>query len=215
LTARASERNKSAVSKVAPKAMASSPFLMPFEASYFIHPTSGEMCSRKSAPEGSGEKHAAQFVHMSNYYAHGEGGLYSVNLRDFESIPIFFSEEEIEVLQAAIDERRRRTLAPEEERTLEPAEQSDYSPKLVECEFSEVRRTGKRARPRSLFACLETPKRRVGSLRSDGTRGRQRRKFSTRVRRKREGATAAPQRSQQRGPRRRGSQAQARDTQVP
>jgi hypothetical protein len=69
---------------------------------------------------------------MSNYYAHGKGRPYSVNLKDFESILLFFSEDEIEVLQAAIDERRRRTLAPDEECTLELAEQSDYSPKCLE-----------------------------------------------------------------------------------
>jgi hypothetical protein len=34
-----------------------------------------------------------------------------VDLRDFESILIFFSEDEIEELQAAIDERRSRRLA--------------------------------------------------------------------------------------------------------
>jgi hypothetical protein len=49
-----------------------------------------------------------------------------VDLRDFESIPSFFSEEEIEELQAAIDERRR-WLACEEEHSPEPPEQSDYS----------------------------------------------------------------------------------------
>ncbi len=46
----------------------------------------------------------------------------SVDLRDFESIPIFFSEEEIERLQTAIDERRSRRLALEEERPLNPAD---------------------------------------------------------------------------------------------
>jgi hypothetical protein len=53
-------------------------------------------------------------------------GRASVDLRDFESIPIYFSEEEMEELQAAIDERRRR-LACEEEHPPEPPEQSDYS----------------------------------------------------------------------------------------
>jgi hypothetical protein len=58
-----------------------------------------------------------------------------VDLRDFESILIFFSEEEIETLQAAIDERRsRRRAARDEQRSLEPAEQSDYSPNRVEGE---------------------------------------------------------------------------------
>jgi hypothetical protein len=49
-----------------------------------------------------------------------------VDLRDFESIPIYFSEVEMEELQAAIDERKRR-LACEEEHPTEPPEQSDYS----------------------------------------------------------------------------------------
>ncbi len=62
-----------------------------------------------------------------------------MDLRDFQSISIFFSEEEIEELQAAIDERRSRRLVLDEERSLKPAEQSDYSPKLVEDVFSEVR----------------------------------------------------------------------------
>jgi hypothetical protein len=62
-----------------------------------------------------------------------------VGLRDFESILIFFSEEEIETLQAAIDERRSRRPARDEQRSLEPAEQSDYSPNRVEGEvFAEL-----------------------------------------------------------------------------
>jgi hypothetical protein len=60
-----------------------------------------------------------------------------MDLRDFKSILIFFSEEEIEKLQAAVDERRRR-LTPNEARTLELAEQPDYSPNGVEGELSEV-----------------------------------------------------------------------------
>jgi hypothetical protein len=62
-----------------------------------------------------------------------------VDLRDFESIVIFFSEEEIERLQATIDKRRRGRLAPDEERKLESAKQSDYSPNVGEGAFSEVR----------------------------------------------------------------------------
>ncbi len=62
-----------------------------------------------------------------------------MDLRDFQSISIFFSEEEIEELQAAIDERRSRRLVLDEERSLNPAEQSDYSPKPVEDVLSEVR----------------------------------------------------------------------------
>jgi hypothetical protein len=61
-----------------------------------------------------------------------------VALRDFESILIFFSEEEIEKLQAAIDERRSRSsLARDEACSLEPAEQSE-SPNCVEQAFLEV-----------------------------------------------------------------------------
>jgi hypothetical protein len=45
-----------------------------------------------------------------------------VDLRDFESIVTFFGGEEIEELQAAIDERGRKRLTPDEERTLESAE---------------------------------------------------------------------------------------------
>ncbi len=60
-----------------------------------------------------------------------------MDLGDFESTLIFFSEEEIEKLQAAIDERRRsrrsrRRLALDEERSLNPAEQPDYSLNLAE-----------------------------------------------------------------------------------
>ncbi len=61
---------------------------------------------------------------------------YSVKLRDLQSISIFFSEEEIEELQAAIDKRRSRTLAPDEGHAVELAEQSNYSPKLVDGVFS-------------------------------------------------------------------------------
>jgi hypothetical protein len=60
-----------------------------------------------------------------------------VDLRDFESILICFSEEEIEKLQAAIDERRSRSsLGRNEECSLEPAEQSEL-PNCVEQRFSE------------------------------------------------------------------------------
>ena len=62
-----------------------------------------------------------------------------MDLSDFQSIPIFFSEEEIEKLQAAIDERRSRRAVLDEERLLKLAEQSDYSPNRVDVEvFPEV-----------------------------------------------------------------------------
>jgi hypothetical protein len=61
-----------------------------------------------------------------------------VDLRDFQSISIFFSKEEIEKLQTAIDERRSRRLVLDEERSLKLTEQSDYSPKLAEEVFPEV-----------------------------------------------------------------------------
>jgi hypothetical protein len=61
-----------------------------------------------------------------------------VDLRDFESIPTFFSEEEMAELQAAIDERRSRRLALEE-RSSEPAEQPDYSPDGAEAAFYDLR----------------------------------------------------------------------------
>jgi hypothetical protein len=56
----------------------------------------------------------------------------SVDLRDFESIPIFFSEEEIENLQAAIDKRRSRRLARNGEYCPGSVERPLYSPNLVE-----------------------------------------------------------------------------------
>ncbi len=46
-------------------------------------------------------------------------------MRDFESILIIFSEEEIEELQAAIEERRSRRLALDEEHALKLEERSD------------------------------------------------------------------------------------------
>jgi hypothetical protein len=61
-----------------------------------------------------------------------------VDLRDFESILTFFSEEEIEDLQAAIDERSSRRPALDEKRSPKPAEQSDYPPDDVEAAFSDV-----------------------------------------------------------------------------
>jgi hypothetical protein len=48
-----------------------------------------------------------------------------VDLKDFESILFFFSEEEIEKLQVAIEERRSRRLVLDEERSLKLAERSD------------------------------------------------------------------------------------------
>jgi hypothetical protein len=59
-----------------------------------------------------------------------------VNLRDFESILIFFSEEEIEELQGAID--KRRNLALDEESLRNLVKQSDYSANGVEAAFSEA-----------------------------------------------------------------------------
>ena len=50
-----------------------------------------------------------------------------MNLRDFESIFLFFSDEEIEELQAAIDERRSRRLARDGEEDLGAVEQPLYS----------------------------------------------------------------------------------------
>ena len=69
-------------------------------------------------------------------YAHAGRTFTSVNLRDFESILIFFSEEEIEELQAAID--KRRSLALDEESLSKRAEQSDYSTNGAEAVLSEV-----------------------------------------------------------------------------
>ena len=48
-----------------------------------------------------------------------------MNLRDFESILIYFSEEDIQELEAAI--AKRRNLASDEEGLPKLAEQSDYS----------------------------------------------------------------------------------------
>ncbi len=59
-----------------------------------------------------------------------------MNLRDFESILIFFSEEEIEDLQAAID--KRRSLAHYEYSLPKLAEQSDHSANCAQVVFSEV-----------------------------------------------------------------------------
>lgn len=59
-----------------------------------------------------------------------------MNLRDFESILIFFSEEEIEELQGAID--KRRSLALDEESLRNLVKQSDYSANGVEAAFSEA-----------------------------------------------------------------------------
>ncbi len=61
---------------------------------------------------------------------------YSVNLRDFESILIFFSEEEIEELQATIDNRRNQ--APGEESVPKLAEHSNYPANAVEAVLSEI-----------------------------------------------------------------------------
>jgi hypothetical protein len=61
-----------------------------------------------------------------------------VDLSDFESILLYFSEEEIEELQAAIDKRRSRKPALGQESSPKLAEQSDYSSNGVEAVFSEV-----------------------------------------------------------------------------
>jgi hypothetical protein len=59
-----------------------------------------------------------------------------MNLRDFESILYFFSEEEIEEVQAAID--KRRSLALDEESLRNLVMQSDHSAKGVEGVSPEV-----------------------------------------------------------------------------
>lgn len=69
----------------------------------------------------------------SSPYSAREGQA-SVDLRDFESILFFFSEEEIEKLQVAIEERRSGRLVLDKERSLNPAEPPDYSFNLVEDE---------------------------------------------------------------------------------
>jgi hypothetical protein len=61
-----------------------------------------------------------------------------VDLRDFESILLYFSQEEMEELQAAIDKRKSRRLALNDESSPKPAEQSDYSSNGVEAVFSEI-----------------------------------------------------------------------------
>jgi hypothetical protein len=71
-------------------------------------------------------------------HTHTERTFSSVDLRDFESIPTFFSEEEMAELQAAIDERRSRRLALGE-RSPEQAGQPDCSPDGVEAAFYDVR----------------------------------------------------------------------------
>jgi hypothetical protein len=58
----------------------------------------------------SEEKHAVQFVRMSNILRTQKGRA-GADLRAFESISIYFSEEEMEELQVAIDERRSWKLA--------------------------------------------------------------------------------------------------------
>jgi hypothetical protein len=75
---------------------------------------------RSLALEGRGET-----------YAQGKGQT-SADLRDFESIPIFFSEEEIGELQADIDEHRSRRLAREGEDRPESVEQPVYSLNVLE-----------------------------------------------------------------------------------
>jgi hypothetical protein len=53
-------------------------------------------------------------------------------LMDFESIPIFFSEEEIEELQADIDKRRSRRLAREGRSSGVGGAEPVYSPNVPE-----------------------------------------------------------------------------------
>jgi hypothetical protein len=55
-----------------------------------------------------------------------------VDLMDFESIPIFFSEEEIEELQADIDKRRSRRLAREGRSSGVGGAELVYSPNVPE-----------------------------------------------------------------------------------
>jgi hypothetical protein len=62
-----------------------------------------------------------------------------VDLRDFQSILLFFSEEEIEELQAAIDKRRSKRLSLTDENSPERAGQPDYSPNGVEAVFFDIR----------------------------------------------------------------------------
>jgi hypothetical protein len=61
--------------------------------------------------------------------------LSSVNLSDFESILIYFSDEEIEQLQAVID--KRRSLDSDQEGLSTPAEHSDYAATGAEAELRE------------------------------------------------------------------------------
>jgi hypothetical protein len=62
-----------------------------------------------------------------------------MDLRDFESILIFFREEEIEALLVAIEERRSRRLAHSGEGFRAWVEQPVYSSCVGESGFSEVR----------------------------------------------------------------------------
>jgi hypothetical protein len=89
---------------------------------------------RRLVLEGQ-EETSGLFVRMSNMRTR-EGAISSVNLRDFESILIFFSEEEIEELQVAIDKRRSPALA--EGNLPKLAEQSDHSANGVDAAFSEA-----------------------------------------------------------------------------
>ena len=70
---------------------------------------------------------------------HTEWTFSSVNLRDFDTVLIFFSEEEIEELQAAIDKRRSRRPARHGEDCPALLEQPVYSSNVRGEEFSEVR----------------------------------------------------------------------------
>jgi hypothetical protein len=73
---------------------------------------------------------------MRHHTNTGKRTFSGMNLRDFESILFFFSEEEIEELQAAIDKRSELVL--DEVSLPKLAEKSDYSANVVEGAFSEV-----------------------------------------------------------------------------
>jgi hypothetical protein len=86
--------------------------------------------------------HSCLFSQYGVGYGGAAYGRASVDLRDFESIFIFLSEEEMEELQAAIDERRSRRLACDGEDCSGSVEQPVYSPNVGEGEFLDVRQYG-------------------------------------------------------------------------
>jgi hypothetical protein len=71
-------------------------------------------------------------------YAHDKDVLW-MNLREFQSILIYFGEEEIEDLQAAIDKRRNRRSACDGDDRPGLVEQPVYSSNVGADEFSEIR----------------------------------------------------------------------------